>query len=247
MIHANRSNSDSFSQRTKRGIAEWPESERPRERLLREGAEVLSDAHLLAIVLRVGRHDRSAVHVAMELLQQLGGLQGLANRGLDELCQISGIGPAKAAQILAAIELGKRTLSTPLTTGLRITSSQDVFRHFYPRMRDLRRELFKAILLDAKHCVIREITVSEGSLTVSVVHPREVFNQAVRESAAAVLFLHNHPSGDPTPSAEDRALTARLVSAGDILGIQVLDHIVIGDGRYVSFADQGWLAPSHPL
>lgn len=227
--------------RPRNSIPAWPEAERPRERLLREGVEVLSDAHLLAIVLRVGRQDSSAVQVAMELLHQLDGLQGLANRGVEELCQIPGIGPAKAAQILAAIELGKRTLSTPLTTGLRITGSQDVFRHFYPRLRDLRREVFKAILLDAKHCVIRDMTVSEGSLTVSVVHPREVFNQAVRESAAAILFLHNHPSGDPTPSPEDHALTKRLVSAGEILGIRVLDHIVIGDGKYVSFADQGWL------
>ena len=181
------------------------------------------------------------VQVAMDLLGRLDGLQGLSNRGLDELCGVSGIGQAKAAQIKAAIELGKRVLAAPLTTGTRIGSSRDLFMHYYPLLRDLRHEVFKAVLLDAKHCIIRDSTVSEGSLTLSIVHPRDVFNLAVRESAAAVIFLHNHPSGDPKPSAEDEELTKRLVSAGEILGIRVLDHLVIGDGAYVSFADQGWL------
>lgn len=229
------------------GISRWPESERPRERLIREGSESLTDAQLLAILLRVGRPDSSAVEVAMELLAQLEGLQGLSNRGLDELCQVPGIGPAKAAQLKAAIELGKRVLTAPLATGTRIGSSLDLFRHYHPRLRDLRYEVFVIVLLDAKHHVIRDATVSKGSLTLSIVHPRDVFNLAVRESAAAVIFLHNHPSGDPQPSAEDRTLTARLVSAGEVLGIRVLDHLVVGDGRYVSFADQGWLAaqPDH--
>ena len=226
---------------SRKGIINWPKSERPRERLLQEGPESLSDAQLLAILLRVGRQDSSAVQVAIDLLHHLEGLQGLANRSLEELCAVPGIGPAKAAQVKAAIELGKRVLSTPLTTGMKISNSQSVFQHYYPLLRDLRHEVFKVILLDAKHAVIRDITVSEGSLTTSVVHPREVFNEAVRESAAAVIFLHNHPSGDPKPSAEDRTLTARLQEAGNILGIQVLDHVIIGDGRFVSFADEGWL------
>jgi len=224
-----------------KGIHQWPASERPRECLLRDGAESLSDAQLMAILLRVGRPDFSAIHVAMELLQQSGGLQGLANRGIDELCRVPGVGPAKAAQLKAALELGKRALSTPLSTGRRIGSSADLFQHYYPLLRDVRRELFKIILLDAKHAVIRDDTVSEGSLTLSIVHPREVFSLAIREAAAAVIFLHNHPSGDPQPSHEDRELTERLVAAGELLGIQVLDHLIIGDGRYVSFADQGWL------
>jgi len=223
------------------GIKRWPESERPRERLFREGPEALSDAQLLAILLRVGRQDHSAVQVAMELLRRLEGLQGLSNRGLDELCQVPGIGLAKAAQLKAALELGKRALATPLSTGMRISSSADLFHHYYPRLRDLRHEVFKIVLLDAKHTIIRDATVSEGSLTLSIVHPREVFNLAVRESAAAVILLHNHPSGDPQPSPEDRALTARLVAAGDLLGIRVLDHLVTGDKRYISFADQAWL------
>ncbi|OGW65061.1 MAG: hypothetical protein A3H49_10250 [Nitrospirae bacterium RIFCSPLOWO2_02_FULL_62_14] len=223
------------------GIKQWPSSERPRERLLLEGAHSLSDAQLLAILLRVGRRDSSAVEVAMDLLRKLDGLRGMSNRGVEELCQISGIGPAKAAQLKAAIELGKRVLAEPLSTGTTIASSADLFRHYYPLLRDLRHEVFKIVLLDAKHGIIKDATVSEGSLTLSIVHPREVFNPAVRESAAAVIFVHNHPSGDPGPSEEDRALTARLVAAGELLGIQVLDHLIIGDGRYTSFADQGWL------
>ena len=230
----------------KGGIHRWPLSERPRERLLRDGPVVLSDAQLLAILLRAGRTGVSAVEVAMDLLQQLDGLQGLSNRSVEELCRISGIGPAKAAQLKAAIELGKRVLATPLSSGTTIASSEDLFHHYYPLLRDLRHEVFKAVLLDAKHAIIREATVSEGSLTVSIVHPREVFNLAVRESAAAVIFVHNHPSGDPSPSEEDRVLTARLVAAGELLGIQVLDHLIIGDGRYMSFADQDWVSRDQP-
>jgi DNA repair protein RadC len=223
------------------GIKQWPESERPRERLAREGPAALSDAQLLAILLRVGRQDRSAVQVAMDLLAETSGLGGLASQGFEELCQVPGIGPAKAAQLKAAIELGKRVLATPLSTGTRIGSSRDLFAHYYPLLRDLRHEVFKIVLLDAKHAIIRDATVSVGSLTLSIVHPREVFTLAVRESAAAVIFLHNHPSGDPAPSREDRLLTDRLVAVGKLLGIAVLDHVIVGDGRYVSFSDQGWL------
>ena len=227
---------------TKKGIRSWPEQERPRELLFSQGAQGLTDAQLLAILLRVGRSDSSAVEVAMDVLTQLNGLRGLANRSLEELCAVSGIGPAKAAQLLAAIELGKRTLATPLTEGQRIQGSTHIFQHYYPLLRDLRHEVFKAVLLDAKHRVIRDFTVSQGSLTVSIVHPREVFNLAVRESSAAIIFVHNHPSGDPKPSQEDHVLTQRLTEAGEILGIRVLDHVIIGDGKYVSFADEGYFA-----
>jgi len=223
------------------GIAHWPEAERPRERLLAQGAQSLTDAQLLAILLRVGRRRSSALQVGLEVLDHLNGLSGLAHCGIEELCAIPGVGAAKAAQLKAAIELGKRVLAAPLTTGTKITSSRDLFHHYHPSLRDLRHEIFKVVLLDAKHAILRDATVSKGSLTLSLVHPREVFNLAVRESAAAVIFLHNHPSGDPTPSQEDRTLTSRLVAAGEVLGIRVLDHLIVGDGRYVSFADQGWL------
>lgn len=225
-----------------KGITHWPEAERPRERLLAQGAEVLTDAQLLAILLRIGRHRSSAVQLGMDILHRLGGVAGLVHCGVEELCTIPGIGEAKAAQLKAALELGKRALASPLSKGMKIASSRDLFEHYHPTLRDLRHEIFKVILLDAKHAIMRDATVSEGSLTLSIVHPREVFNMAVRESAAAVIFLHNHPSGDPTPSQEDRVLTARLVAAGELLGIRVLDHIIVGDGRYMSFADQGWLS-----
>jgi DNA repair protein RadC len=223
------------------GITRWPETERPRERLLAKGPGVLSDAQLLAILLRTGRRDSSAVQVAIELLGQLGGVDGLARCGVEELRAIKGVGPAKAAQLKAAVELGRRSLAVPLSSGTRVSSSADLFKHFHPMLRDLKHEIFKVVLLDAKNTVVKETTVSEGSLTLSVVHPREVFAFAVRESAAGVIFLHNHPSGDPAPSPEDRQLTERLVGAGRLLGIRVVDHLIIGDGRYVSFADQGWL------
>ena len=223
-------------------ITTWPESERPRERLLAKGSDTLSDAQLLAILLRTGRRDSSAVQVAIELLSRSGGVGGLATCGVEELCAIPGMGPAKVAQLKAAIELGRRSLATPLSTGTRISTSGDLYRHFHPMLRDQKHEIFKVVLLDAKNSFVKEATVSKGSLTLSIVHPREVFAFAVRESAAGVIFLHNHPSGDPTPSLEDRQLTDRLVAAGNLLGIPVLDHIVIGDGRYVSFADEGWLA-----
>lgn len=216
--------------------------ERPRERLLTKGAESLSDAQLLAILLRTGRRESSAVQVAMDVLHRVGGVAGLARSGIKELCAIAGVGPAKAAQLKAALELGKRAMAAPLSTGTRVTSSADLFRHFHPSLRDLKHELFKVILLDAKNTVLKEATISEGSLTLSIVHPREVFALAIREAAAGVIFLHNHPSGDPAPSSEDRQLTDRLVAAGTLLGIRVLDHVIVGDGRYVSFADEGWLA-----
>lgn len=229
------------------GITQWPEMERPRERLLAEGAGVLTDAQLLAILLRVGRHRSSAVQVGFDILHRLGGIAGLARCGIEELYAVPGVGEAKAAQLKAALELGKRALALPLSKGIRIASSRDLFEHYHPALRDLRHEVFKVVLLDAKHTILRDATVSKGSLTLSIVHPREVFSLAVKESAAAVIFLHNHPSGDPTPSQEDRILTARLVSAGEVLGIRVLDHIVVGDGRYLSFADQGWLTDGQPL
>jgi DNA repair protein RadC len=225
------------------GIDAWPTEERPRERLRRYGSESLTDGQLLAILLGTGQPGETALDLGLDLLKRCGTLKGLDQFGMRELCTVSGIGPAKAAVIKAALELGKRAVAMPLTTGQRITSSQDIFHHYRPLMRSLRREVFKAILLDGKNAIITDVTISIGSLTLSLVHPREAFIPAVRESAASVIFVHNHPSGDPEASPEDRALTDRLVSVGEIMGIRVLDHIIIGDRQYISFADQGWLRP----
>lgn len=224
-----------------RTIKNWPKSERPRERLIEKGPSSLSDAQLLAVLLRTGREQASAVELAIDLLTRFGGLSGLAAVSISELCAVAGIGPAKAADLLASLELGRRVLTKPLKKGLKIRGSIEVYRHYHLMLRDLKKEVFKVLLLDSKHRVLKDLTISTGSLNLNVVHPREVFHQAIRESAAALIVLHNHPSGDPTPSEEDYELTTRLVKAGEIIGIAVLDHLILGDGQYVSFAERGLL------
>jgi DNA repair protein RadC len=228
-----------------RAIKEWPEDERPRERLMKLGADALSEAQLLAIVLSTGDASsrRSALDLAMHLVQTFGGLRALDAASIAELRQMKGIGPAKATTIKAALELGKRLSGEPAQRNFKVTSPQDLVNYFQPRLQHLRKEVFKAILLNTKHQVLKDVTVSEGSLSASLVHPREAFLPAIKESAAAVIFLHNHPSGDPTPSTEDRELTLRLAEVGQLVGINVLDHIIIGSGTpgYISFRDAGWL------
>jgi DNA repair protein RadC len=229
-----------YSQR----IKDWPEAERPRERLLQLGEEALSDTQLLAIVLRTGdsASGATAVDLARRLLTAFGeDLEAVSTATVEELCQTPGIGPAKACEIKAAFELGRRRLARQKGPLEQLRSSKDVANYYMPLLADKKREQFQVILLDRKNRVMREVMVSQGSLTASVVHPREVFNPAIRASAAAVIFVHNHPSGDPQPSQEDRTLTARLAEAGKLLGIQVLDHIIVGRTTYMSFADEGLL------
>ncbi|HSG05639.1 MAG TPA: DNA repair protein RadC, partial [Nitrospiria bacterium] len=197
-----------------RGIKNWPEDDRPRERLLRRGPGALSDAQLLAILLRTGRRGSSAFEMACDLLKELEGVGGLSRAGPSDLVRLNGLGPAKAAQVLAAMELGRRVLSRPLRPGSRIRSSRDLVDHYQPFLSEYKKEVFTLVMCDAKNRILRDETVSTGSLSLSIVHPREVFRPAVREAAASVFFLHNHPSGDPTPSPEDRDLTRRLVDAG---------------------------------
>ena len=228
-----------------RAIKEWPEDERPRERLMKLGADALSEAQLLAIVLATGEASsgQSALDLAMSLVRTFDGLRALDAASIAELCRIRGIGPAKATSIKAALELGKRLSGEPVQRRLKVTSPQDLVNYFQPRLQHLRKEVFKAVLLDTKHQMLKDVTVSEGSLSASLVHPREAFLPAIKESAAAVIFLHNHPSGDPTPSTEDKELTLRLAEVGQLVGISVLDHIIIGSGSpgYISFRDAGLL------
>ncbi len=229
---------------SKTNINQWPEDERPRERLLRTGPEHLSAAQLLAIVLRTGSEGKSAIELAMEVLHHYGDFSSIAGTTVYELCSIKGIGPAKAAQIKAAIEIGKRAASYPLSKRVRILSSRDVYnvyRHYIPYYQGLKKEIFRLLMLDGKNRIFADYLVSEGCLTSSIVHPREVYIQAIRNSAASVIFLHNHPSGDPSPSPEDVDITKRLVAAGELLGIKVLDHIIMGEKEYISFADKGLL------
>jgi DNA repair protein RadC len=228
-----------------RAIKEWPEDERPRERLMKLGADALSEAQLLAIVLATGEAStgQSALDLARHLVGTFDGLRALDAASIAELCQIRGIGPAKATSIKAALELGKRLAGQPVQRHLKVRSPQDLVSYFRPRLQYLRKEVFKAVLLDTKHQMLKDVTVSEGSLSASLVHPREAFLPAIKESAAAVIFLHNHPSGDPTPSTEDKELTLRLAEVGQLVGISVLDHIIIGSGSpgYISFRDAGLL------
>jgi len=224
-------------------IKDWPEAERPREKLLDRGAAALSEAELLALIIRNGNASTktSALDMARALLARFGGLRELAGVSTAEFCRQPGIGPAKAAELQAVFEIGRRLRQTTLARGHRYGSSREVFDHYHGQLADYRREVFLTLLLDAKNRIIREERISEGSLTASIVHPREVFNPVIKESAAAVIFIHNHPSGDPSPSSEDLEITRRLKEAGELLGVRVLDHIIIGAQDYVSFADRGLL------
>lgn len=241
-----------FYQRTP-SIPDLPPEQRPRERLLAEGEGALSDAELLAILLRSGTEQDTAVGLAQKLLAKFGSFRGLCTRTAVELKAVKGIGPAKVAQIKAAVEIGRRAASEKAAEpGRALSSSATVFEMYSPRLRDRKKETFLVLLLDAKNRVFHEVAISEGSLTASLVHPREVFNEAVRHQAAAILCVHNHPSGDPAPSRHDIEITRRLVETGKLLGIQLVDHVILGEpgsGQggaaalpYYSFADEGRIA-----
>jgi len=232
---------------SRRGIRRCPtvsaepsaDRDRPRERMGALGAQALSEAELLALLLRTGSRGLDAGALASRLLSDAGGLALLADRPLDALCAVPGLGPAKAAGLLAAVELGRRLAGRRLRPGDAIRGPADVHRHFHQRLRDARREHFMVLLLDGRQRVMSESQVSQGTLTASLVHPREVFRTAVQAAAAAIVLVHNHPSGDPSPSLEDREVTHRLVAAGDVLGIRVVDHVVVADSGFYSFKDRG--------
>lgn len=222
-------------------VKDWARADRPREKLLDLGPAALSVAELLAVVLRTGTEGETVLDQARAVLDAGdNSLHGLARLSFAELRAVKGIGPAKAAQLLAVVELAKRFAEVEFRPGEAFRSSADIYAHFRSRLADQRHEQFYAVLLDNKHRKIRDVCVSQGSLTASIVHPREVFLPVIRESAAAVIFVHNHPSGDPTPSREDVDITRRLREVGELMGVRVLDHVVIGRGRYVSFVDDGY-------
>ncbi|HKZ18272.1 MAG TPA: DNA repair protein RadC [Geobacteraceae bacterium] len=225
------------------GIKHWPENERPREKLLKNGPEFLSDAELLALIIRTGdpTTGQSAVDIGRRMIQDFSSLRNLANATVAEICRIKGAGPAKATAVKAALEMANRLNSDRLVSCERFTSPEQIYNHYHYAFRDRRKEYFMALLLDGKNRIMKEVRISEGSLNQSIVHPREVFNPAVRESAAAVILVHNHPSGDPAPSREDMEITRRLKEAGELMGVRVLDHIIIGDGSFVSFTAKGML------
>lgn len=226
----------------KYAIKELPVSERPREKLYKYGCEHLANAELIAIIIRTGSKTKSAIDLARNVLalDDLG-LAYLNDCTLQELTEINGMGKCKSAQLLAAIELGKRVMSYNKEDMIKIRSPRDIVNVIMYQMMHLKKEYFKAILLDTKNQVISIENISIGDLSSSIVHPREVFKVAIKKSSASIILAHNHPSGDPNPSREDINITKRLSDAGRILGINVIDHVIIGNEKYISFKEEGIL------
>jgi DNA repair protein RadC len=223
-------------------IRELPRSDRPRERLKDVGAHALGTAELLAILLGTGGARRSALQLGHDVLAGAGGsLRRLASQPVASLTAIPGIGTARAVVVHAALELGRRLSTESREEGAPVRSPRDVVAIFAPKLEDLPVEEFHVAVLDSQHRLERDVTVTRGILNSSLVHPREVFREAIAERAAAVILVHNHPSGDPAPSPDDRLVTEQLVAAGRLLDIPVHDHVIIGRGRYTSFAEAGLL------
>jgi len=222
-------------------IPRWPKNERPRERLHQNGPQHLTEAELLGILLGKGTRKKTAVDLARELLDRYESLQKLFSRSPSELMTVKGIGSAKAAILAAAFELVRRIQSRKDADRPLFKRSSDVAGHYLPLMRDLRKEVFKVLLLNRANRFIKEVFISEGTLDASIVHPRDVFREALLEPAAGIILIHNHPSGNPSPSDEDLRITKQLVEAGRLLGIKVYDHIILAGESYRSLADEGLL------
>ncbi|WLD95431.1 DNA repair protein RadC [Alkalihalobacillus sp. AL-G] len=222
-------------------IRDFPLNERPRERMLKEGATALSNQELLAILLRSGTKEESVLQLSHRMIRQFEGLNLLKDATIDELTSVKGIGNAKAVEILASLELGKRVNRLQLEERYVIRSPEDGAKYVMDEMRFLSQEHFVCIYLNTKNQVLHKKTVFIGSLNASIVHPREVFKEAMRRSAASIICFHNHPSGDPNPSREDIDVTQRLTECGKIIGIDLLDHIIIGDQKFISLKEKGYV------
>lgn len=220
-------------------IKELPMTERPREKLYSHGPGALSNEELLAIIIRTGNKNDSAIDLARKILSRDNrGLVYLRDTTLQELMETKGVGKCKAAQILAAIEIGKRINFREALSKVKITEPSTIANLYMDEMRYLQKEHFRILLLDTKNQIISTEEISIGTLNVSIVHPRDVFKAAIKRNSNSMILIHNHPSGDPTPSNEDVSITNRLVDAGSLIGIKVLDHIIIGDNRYISFKEK---------
>ena len=221
-------------------IRELPTDERPREKMFSSGSSYLSNAELLAILLGTGTKNKSALHLAEEILSVRGsGILFLSECSPEELAGIKGVGRAKACQVLAGLELGRRISTKPRDKRAKMDNPESIAGLFMEEMRYYKKEVFKVLLINTKGEMTGIDKISVGGLSGTMIHPREVFLSAIKKSAAAVAFVHNHPSGDPTPSSEDVMTTKKLVEAGKIIGITVWDHVIIGDGKYVSLRDKG--------
>lgn len=224
------------------GLKQWPASERPREKLVRYGVKTLSNAELLALIVRAGTREDSALSLAEEILSQKNGIGSLGTMELEDFCRVKGVGIATAASLTAAVELGRRIAASPKQERVSIENPKQVADLFMEQMRTLKKETFQVLQLNTKNEILSIENVSVGNLNSSIATPREVFCGAVRKCASAVILAHNHPSGNPQPSQADVELTGRLVQSGEILGIRVLDHIIIGDGVYVSMKENGQMS-----
>jgi len=223
-------------------IKHLPEEERPIEKALHRGIETLSNGELLALILKTGNSNQSAMGLAENIMKVLdGGLSGLLNATPQELMGMKGIGKSKACALSAVGELAKRIYLKPIREKYLVDCAQDVAGFFMEELRYEKKEHFRILMLNAKGAVIGAEGISIGGLTSTAVHPREVFSPAIRKNASTIVLVHNHPSGDPTPSSEDVALTKRIQGAGKLIGIKVLDHVIIGDGRYVSLLGEGYI------
>nr|WP_029424967.1 DNA repair protein RadC [Alkalibacillus haloalkaliphilus] len=222
-------------------IRDVPESDRPRERLIEVGPQALSNQELIAILIGSGSKGQSALSLATRLLKHFEGLLLLRDASINELTSINGIGVAKAVQLMAALEIGKRIHTYKTSDQYVIKSPEDGANFLMEDLRGLKQEHFVALYLNTKNQIIHRRTIFIGSLNSSIVHPREVFKEAIKHSAASVICAHNHPSGDPSPSNEDVHVTRRLYESGKVVGIELLDHLVIGDHKYISMKEKGYL------
>ncbi|MGM0752344.1 MAG: RadC family protein [Bacillota bacterium] len=222
-------------------IRDFPQDERPRERLIHSGAASLSNQELLAILLRTGTKSESVLQLSNRLLNHFDGLNLLKDASLEEITKTRGIGLAKAVQIMAAVEFGRRISNLAFDDRYSIRSPEDGANYVMNDMRFLAQEHFVCLYLNTKNQVLHKQTIFIGSLNASIVHPREVFKEAFRRSAASIICIHNHPSGDPTPSREDIEVTKRLVECGRIIGIDILDHLIIGEKKFISLKEKGYL------
>ena len=220
-------------------MRDMPEDERPRERLIKYGPEVLKNTELLAIILRTGNARIPLMYTAEKLLTTFDNLRGMDAATVQELSSVRGIGEAKACEVKAAFTLGKRLASCDGGARTVINSPQSAANLVMEELRYQKREHYRVLFLDTRHQVLGQQDISIGSLSASIVHPRETFKAAISRSSSAIILVHNHPSGDPTPSKEDIALTTRLLEAGELLGVPVLDHLIIGDGIFVSLKERG--------
>ncbi len=221
-----------------RAVREIPAEDRPRERLYRLGPEALRDAELVAVLFRTGTRETGAIALAEDLLSHFNGLRNLARASLEEIQQVKGVGQVKAIELKAALELGKRLATFNHLNKVKIQSAQDVVDFLMVEFKEYETEHFKTLLLNTKNEIRRVVNVSHGSVDGTLAMPRDVYRQAVREGASAIIVAHNHPSGDPEPSHADIRLTKRLVEAGELLNIPLLDHVVFGDGRHVSLKER---------